>query len=127
MESEAEGLGAEGYGNILSAPRIYLALNRGDLAAVSALLEKPVFVRRQIWFYAATVTSYLDGLAAMRDVDRIEADAPQFLQPPSALEPFALRALGVAREDRALLEQSASRFEAMGLGLQAIRTRELIR
>src|SRR5207247_1924087 len=68
-------------------PRIYLALNRGDLAALSALLEKPVFVRRQIWFYAATVTSYLDGLAAMRDVDRIEADAPQFLQPPSALEP----------------------------------------
>src|SRR5207247_1935354 len=33
LENEAEGLGAEGYENILAAPRIRLALNRGDLAA----------------------------------------------------------------------------------------------
>jgi hypothetical protein len=123
LEEQADSLGAEGYENILAAPRIQLAINRGDLAAAGTLLEKPMFVRRQIWFYAATVTSYLDGLAALRDVERIEADAPQFLQPPSALEPFALRALGVARKDRAILDRAASRFEAMGLGIQAARTR----
>jgi class 3 adenylate cyclase len=126
LEEEADGLGAEGYESILSAPRIHLALNRGDLAAVAVLLQKPMFERRQMWFYAATVTSYLDGLAALRDVEGIEADAPQFLQPPSALEPFALRALGVARQDRSLLEHAASRFEAMRLGIQAARTRGLL-
>jgi hypothetical protein len=125
LEAQADRLGTEGYGNILAAPRTYLAINRHDLDAVRALLEKPLFVRRQIWFYAATVTSYLDGLAALNDVDRIEADAPQFLQPPSALEPFALRALAVARGDATVRDRAASRFEAMGLSLQAARTRQL--
>ena len=85
-----------------------------------------MFQRRQIWFYSAAVISYLDGLAALGDADRVEADAPQFLDPPSALEPFALRALGVVRGDRSLLEQAALRFEAMDLGRQAANTRQLI-
>jgi hypothetical protein len=83
--------------------------------------------RRQIWFYSAAVTSYLDGLAALGDVDRVEADAPRFLDPPSVLEPFAQRALEVVRGDRSLLEQAALRFEAMELGRQAANTRQLIK
>jgi hypothetical protein len=42
------------------------------------------------------------------------------------LEPFALRALGLVREDDALVGQAAERFEAFGLEWHAARTRELV-
>lgn len=127
LEREAEGLHSEGYDSILAAPRTMLGLNRGDLASVRSLVEKPLMSRRQIWFYLATVVSYLDALAALGETARIEVDAPQFLEPPSTLEPFARRALGVARADRGLLEEAAARFEALGMGLHAERTRAMIR
>jgi class 3 adenylate cyclase len=127
LEHDAEGLQAEGYDAILAAPRITLALNRKDLASVRTLVERPMIQRRQIWFYIAAVTSYLDALSALGETARIEAGAPQFLHPPSALEPFALRALGTARGDPSLLERAAARFEALSLQLHADRTRAMIR
>jgi hypothetical protein len=125
LEEEAAALRAEGFEKILAAPRIRLALARGKPHAVRALIHTPMFERRQIWFWGASVTAYLDALAALAEVDRIEADAPAFLQPPSALEPFALRALAVGRKDPSLMERAATRFEAMGLDLQAATTRAM--
>src|SRR5207247_1560136 len=42
------------------------------------------------------------------------------------LGPFALRALGVVREDVSLIERAAGRFEALGLDWHAARTRVLL-
>ena len=67
----------------------------------------------------------LDGLAAVGDHARIEAEAPPLLRAGGYGEPFALRALGRARGDRSLVELAAARFEAMGLQWHAGETRSL--
>jgi len=41
-------------------------------------------------------------------------------------EPFALRALGVARRDEQLLRQAAARFAAMDLAWHAAETQKLL-
>jgi hypothetical protein len=56
----------------------------------------------------------------------VEAEAPRLLEPNTYLEPFALRALGVAREDARLIERAAVRFEAFGLDWHAARTSALL-
>jgi hypothetical protein len=63
---------------------------------------------------------------ALGDHERIEAEAPKWLQAGTFGEPFALRALGIARGDRALLMQALERFEAMGLSWHAEQTRHLL-
>jgi hypothetical protein len=45
---------------------------------------------------------------------------------PSSTFLGALRALGIARDDRALLQQALERFEAMGLSWHAEQTRRLL-
>ena len=71
-------------------------------------------------------STYLDALAALGDRERIEAEAPKWLHPGTFSEPFALRALGAARDDRTLLRQALARFEAMGLSWHAEQTRRLL-
>ena len=44
------------------------------------------------------------------------------MRPKTYLEPFALRALGVVREDEKLIEQALGCFEAMGLDWHAAQT-----
>ena len=65
----------------------------------------------------------LDALIALGRPGEAEEVATGLLQPGTYLEPFALRALGRVRGDRALTEQAAERFAAMGLGRHAARTR----
>jgi hypothetical protein len=66
-------------------------------------------------------------LVALDRVKEIEESAPALVIPGSYLEPFALRALGYARRDDALIEQAAARFAEMGLEWHASRTKELLR
>ena len=68
----------------------------------------------------------LDALVALGDRERIEAEAPQWLRPGTYVEPFALKALGVAREDEHLLHEAAARFGAMDLQWHAGETRTLL-
>ena len=63
---------------------------------------------------------------ALRDREGVEAEAPPLLRPGSYLEPFAMRALGIVREDDDLVEQATARFEAMGLDWHAAETRRLV-
>ena len=65
----------------------------------------------------------LDGLAAVGDRGRVEAEAPFVLRAGGYGEPFALRALGRVRDDRALVARAAERFTAMGLEWHARETR----
>jgi hypothetical protein len=75
--------------------------------------------------YTAAQAARLDAFVALGDRCRIEEEAPALLRPNSYLEPFALRALGVARQDAELLGQALARFDAMGLDWHAGQTRAL--
>jgi hypothetical protein len=123
LESKADGIGMEGdrwYHGWFDPPKIRLALVRDDLGEVAELASHELD-----WEWEPPPT-YLDGLAALGDRKRIEAEASKWMQPGSFAEPFALRALGVARGDRALLRQALERFEAMQLSWHAEQTRRLL-
>ena len=124
LEQEAEAYAMTGHGTVLYTPRVQLALLRDDLAAVESLLGEPR-VRRSSWRLSSMAT-HLDGLAALGERARVEAEASRLLQPNTYLEPFALRALGLVREDANLIECAADRFEAFGLDWHAARTRALL-
>jgi class 3 adenylate cyclase len=123
LETKAQGLGMEGgrwYQGWFEPPQIRLALARRELGKV-AELARPEFD----WEWEP-VSTFLDALAALGDRERIEAEAPKWLQQGMFAEPFALRALGTARSDRALLQQARERFEAMDLIWHAEQTRHLL-
>jgi class 3 adenylate cyclase len=119
LEAKAYGTGMKGYRAWFDPPKIRLALARhelGELAELaspeSTMIEPPA--------------AFLDALAALGDPERVEAEAPKWLQEGTFGEPFALRTLGIARNDRALLRQALERFEAMELSWHAEQTRRLL-
>jgi len=124
LESAAGSLGAEEYGRVVDT-RIRLALARGDLARVERLLDESEAPQKSLIRSAklAPVAARLDALAALGKQGRVEAEAPGLLRPQTYLEPFALRALGIVREDERLLDDAAARFDAWGLGWHAESTR----
>jgi class 3 adenylate cyclase/tetratricopeptide (TPR) repeat protein len=125
LEVEADAHRMTGYGTTQDTPRIRLALLRDDLDAAASLLGDPG-IRRSNWSYLSAVATHLDALAALGDRARVEPFASEFLQPNTYLEPFALRALGLVREDLALMERALGRFEEFGLEWHAARTRALL-
>jgi hypothetical protein len=128
LEASAEALGIEGYGVVLDIPRTQLALSRGDLASVGQLLETPLPKRGWYrgWMALATIVTRLDGLAAIGDRERVEDEAGPHMRPDTYLHPFALRALGVVREDEELIRLAQASFERLGLGWHASRTVALL-
>jgi hypothetical protein len=68
------------------------------------VLEAPTDTR--IAYGLAFEAARLDGLAALRDRDGVEAEVPPYLRAGTYLEPFALRALGIVREDEALVDRA---------------------
>ena len=126
LEAIAAEQGFEGgaMGVWLDPPAAHLALLRGDLERVDAVLESS----GATWEWSQDGSLYglatkLDALIALGRPGEAEEVATGLLQPGTYLEPFALRALGRVRGDRALTEQAAERFAAMGLGRHAARTR----
>jgi hypothetical protein len=77
-------------------------------------------------FDMQTFAARLDATAALRDRARVEEQAPRFLLPKTYLEPFALRALGIVRDDRALIDQALERFSTLELDWHAAQTEALI-
>jgi class 3 adenylate cyclase len=123
LESKAQGIGMEGnrwYQGWFEPPQIRLALARHELGKV------PEFTPPGFDWEWEPVSTFLDALAALGDRERIEAEAPKWLQQGTFAEPFALRALGIARSDRALLQQALGRFELMELSWHAEQTRRLL-
>ncbi len=121
LEAAADDLGMEGYGYALDPLRLRLALIRGDSGSVERLLEIPP--AKTYTMGVGATAARLDGLAALRDRQRVEAEAGPLLRPGVYLEPFALRALGIVRGDEVLIEGAIARFEAMGLDWHADQTR----
>jgi class 3 adenylate cyclase/DNA-binding SARP family transcriptional activator len=125
LERAADASGIEDSGSGLAGPRLRLALLRGDLAAVERLLTASP--RFGFFFGPASIAARLDALAALRDRERIEQEAPRLLRNGAYTEPFALRALGIARADETLIDQAQSRFSALGLDWYAAQTSSLSR
>jgi tetratricopeptide (TPR) repeat protein len=124
FEEAADELGMEGHSLALDNVRVRIALARGDLDEVARLVEpEPTF---RFVFGVPTLTARLDALAALGDGERVEREAPQFLGSRTYFEPFARRALGIVRDDRALLEQALASFEALQLDWHAARTQALL-
>ena len=123
LEEDAKALGFVGYGLWLDPLHARLALLRGNLDEVSALLEGSEQWSWMTYDHVHGAATRLEALVAVGRKDDAEVDALRLLQPGSYLEPFALRALGLIRDDGALLAQAADRFEAMGLDWHASKTR----
>jgi class 3 adenylate cyclase/tetratricopeptide (TPR) repeat protein len=120
LERRADEVSLEGYGLTLDAPRARLALMRGDLETVQRLVAGPVPAMHFVFF--ASVSTVLDALAALRLQDRVEEEATPMLKTGTYLEPFALRALAIVREDEELLRRADARFREMHLDWHAAQT-----
>ncbi len=121
-----QGFQDGGMGFWLDPPPAHLALLRGDLERLDALLESS----GATWQWSMDGSLYalatkLEALIALGRTSEAEEAATPLLQPGTYLEPFALRTLGLARSDRTLIEQAVERFEAMGLAWHAAKTRAL--
>jgi DNA-binding SARP family transcriptional activator/class 3 adenylate cyclase len=124
LERAADRCGMEDAGYGLAGAWLRLALLRRDLRAVERLLgPSPRF---GFFFGPAAIAARLDGLAAVRDRVRIEQEAVLLLGRDTYTEPFALRALGIARNDDRLVVQALSRFAALGLDWHGAQTPALL-
>lgn len=128
LEALAQEHWVEGYGPLLDTPLMRIALARGELEAVERLLAKPEPTRGWYkgWLSLVTRVARLDALAALGRRDDVEAEAEGLLRPGTYLEPFALRALGIVREDEELVRAALERFETLGVPWQAAQTRALL-
>ena len=123
LEAAADATGMTGYGFMTEAPRLSLALARDDLDDVRRQVD--AFEEEQSeWWPTTPRAAYFDGLVALGERKRIEAAAPAWIDQNSFASPFAMRALGLVREDDELVEQAAQAFDALGLSWHARRTRE---
>jgi hypothetical protein len=117
LEEKAAAKGLHWWRFWIDPPRIRLALARGDLDALPPLVEQdPDWIEPPAAFF--------DALVALGERERIEKTAPRWIRPGTYTEPFALRALGLVREDETLVEQAARAFDTLGLGWHAQQTRE---
>ena len=124
LERAAERLAGEGHERSLNPPRLRLALGRGDADAVRALVRMPL--QHTFVWGPAIYGTFLDALLALGEHEWIERDAPPLSVPGTAIEPFALRALGAVRRDDALLAKADERFHALGLDWHAAQTEQLL-
>jgi hypothetical protein len=125
LVAKADAIGMEGYGFASHPSKLRLAVVRNDLTELRRLVDSLDPDELEPWAYDSR-SALFDALVALGDRARIEAEAPQWVRPGTYVEPFALRALGTAREDEPLLSEAASRFEAMGLDWHAGDTRKLL-
>jgi hypothetical protein len=120
LERLAEECRMEDRGFGLAGPRLRLALLRGDRETTERLLaEAPAF---RFAFGVAPIATRLDGLAFLRRRDQAEAEAGPFAEGRSVLAPFAVRALGIARGDDALIERAQGLFAELRLDWHARQT-----
>jgi len=124
LEREADELGMEGYEYALSGPRLRLALIRGELSSVGDLGHASA--GHGVTFGLAVTSARLDAFAALRDRERVEEQVEAVLRPRTYLEPFALRALGIVRDDERLIAQAHERFDALGLRWHADQTERIV-
>ena len=122
--ARVEDIGMTSYVAFHTPRWLALALARHDREEIRRLIDsiQPAWLSPGNWDQWTTL---FDGLVEVGDTERIEAEASQWLNRDMFVTPFAVRALGYARRDEALLNDAAARFETMGLDRNAQRTRAL--
>jgi class 3 adenylate cyclase len=124
LERDGLRLAGEGYETYLSGPRLRIAMQRGDRRSIESLVQLPV--ERALVWGPGVFAARLDAFIALGLRDRIEAEASELVQPGTTVEPFALRALGVARGDDELLARADERFAELGLEWHRAQTERLV-
>ena len=133
LEAEAEAQILDPYRSLYWGAKLRLALARDDLSTVERLVDSVDFTPRAgirpIGIDRARqddgAAAFLDALIALGAHDRTESDAPYWASSETYVQPFALRALGVAHADDRLLEEATTRFRAIGLDWRAEETLNL--
>jgi class 3 adenylate cyclase len=124
LERDGMRLAGEGYETYLSGAQLRIALERGDRGAMESLIELPV--ERALVWGPGIFAARLDAYVALGRRVRIEEDAPDLAQLGTTVEPFALRALGAARNDDELLARADELFAALGLEWHRAQTERLL-
>jgi class 3 adenylate cyclase/tetratricopeptide (TPR) repeat protein len=114
FERRASTLGIEGHDRELTAPRLRMALLRGDVTEARRLLGGYGPPTMRFMFDLAGAMTWLDASAAFGLRDDVEREAPGLAVPGTCIEPFALRALGIVRDDAALRDRADRRFAELG-------------
>jgi hypothetical protein len=124
LERDGLRLAGEGYETYLSGVRLRIALQRGDRRGLEDQIRLPV--ERALVWGPGVFAARLDTFITLRRFAEIESEAPELVQPGTTVEPFALRALGVARRDDELLSRADERFAALGLEWHRAQTERLL-
>ncbi len=125
LEESADAMPVDPLPVILNPVRVRLALARGELAFASRDFGEGTR-RHRYWFGLAATSAQLDLLAALGERGRVEELAESIPAANVYLRAFAVRALGLVREDRELLEQAAASFDRMSLARHTAETRALL-
>jgi hypothetical protein len=124
LERDSTRIAGEGHETYLSGPRIRIALVRGDRAAMERLVDLPV--ERALVWGPGIFAARLDAFTVLGMRERIESEAPGLVQRGTTVEPFALRALGFARRDDALLGRADELFAELGFEWHRAQTERLL-
>jgi hypothetical protein len=65
-------------------------------------------------FDMAGAMTWLDAAATLGLREEVEREAPALAVPGTCIEPFALRAMGIVRDDATLVERANRRFAELG-------------
>ena len=127
LEQLAGDLDTEGFGVTVDAPRMRIALARGDIDVLTRLLADEEWMKRQTWFVLPGAATRLDALAVVGSPEEVAEAAASFAPTGSYVEPFALRALGIAGDNDSLVARAQESFQSLGLGWYGAETERLRR
>jgi class 3 adenylate cyclase/tetratricopeptide (TPR) repeat protein len=128
LETEADARMLDPYRSFYWGPKFRLALARDDVPALERLVDSVDFRPRSEGGAVDRVrrddgaAAFLDALVALGADERIEEEAPRWVNERTYVQPFALRALGVARADGRLFDEATARFRENGLDWRADET-----
>jgi hypothetical protein len=131
LETEADARMRDPYRSFYWGSKLRLALTRNDVPALERLVDTVDFRPGAAGRADAGVdrvrlddgaAAFLDALVALGALDRIEEEAPRWVDAQTYVQPFALRALGVARADVRLFDEATMRFRENGLEWRAEET-----
>jgi class 3 adenylate cyclase/tetratricopeptide (TPR) repeat protein len=127
LDAEGDAEIREAYRSWYSAAKLRLALVRNDLPEIGRLVSS--FDSGSFGWMGAIDAgpAFLDALLVLGAREQIESTARGLSRPGTYVEPFALRALGVARDDQLLVDEASKRFREMGLDWRAEETEHLMR
>jgi hypothetical protein len=123
LEADAAAQTLEGQPSYYYAHRLRLMLARADRPGLERLVGSfDLGSLPDSPYRFDQPPAVLDTFVALRDHEAIEMSAPRWLRAGTYAEPFAMRALGVARGDADLLDEASKRFETIGLRWRAEET-----